>query len=93
MGFLDSYFHTGDWAGGLIAIYTSKMGGLFYGLIVLATFIPPYVRHKKTDNILIFWMLVGGTLEYLVPTPVLSINHILIIFGIFSVLYRLFVRK
>ena len=93
IGFLDSYFHTGDWVGGLIAVYTSRMGNVFFGIVVLATLIPPYKRHKRLDYILIFWMLVGGTLEYLIPTPVLSISHILIIFGLFTVLYRLFVRK
>ena len=92
MGALDQYFLTGDWIGGILAIYTSRMGDLFYGALIYGLSYPAYQRTKRLDYIVVVWALISGSLHVLIPTSANTLAKLIIAGGIATILYRVFVR-
>jgi len=87
------YLLKGDLTGFIIALYTYSLGEIFFGLILLAIFIPLYIRYQSLMAVSVIMILLGSMIEYLVPTQGITMSKILIILGIAGILYRLFVRR
>ena len=90
MGFLDTWFLSGDFVGGIIAVYTSRMGQLFYGFIVLGIMYPQYYRGGDILYPLIVFSVIGGAINYMFPTPILTVTKVIFAITIAVLLYRFY---
>ena len=59
---LDQYLQGGDLVGFIIAVYTSLIGEIFFGLIILIVSIPLYLRTQSVMYCSILWITVSSLL-------------------------------
>ena len=87
---LSTYLMKGDLIGFLMALYTSTMGDLFYGLLVVAFTIPLWIKTGSFIYVAAIWMLIGFTLEALIPSPALSLGKVLLVLAVAAILFKVF---
>jgi len=90
---LTQYLMKGDLVGFVTGCYTMRLGEVFYGLVLLALMIPIYIRYQSLMAVAVLMLLLGAVIEYMIPTPAITMSKILIILGVAGILYRLFVRR
>jgi len=86
------YLPLGDFAGFIIAIFTQQLGEMFLGIVFFGLTGALYVRYQNLSMVSILWILIGGLLHQAVPTTGINIGTIMFIFGIWGILYRLFIQ-
>jgi hypothetical protein len=73
--------------------YTSLIGNLFYGLLLLIPCVSIYVRQRSFTPILILFIIfggAGGAFTLLTPVEGLSITWVFLLLGLAGLLYRVF---
>lgn len=89
---IDQYLALGDVSGFIIAIYTSVMGDVFFGLLFLGFTVPIYQRTQSISFVSLLWFLAYGLLEILIPTPGLDLGKIIMAISIGVILYNTLMR-
>jgi len=90
---IEQYLLNNDLIGFIIAIYTSVLGQLFYGVLVMIITVPLYMRTQSLSYVTILWILMGTLIETVLPIAVFNIGHVLIVLGIAGLLYKLFTSE
>jgi hypothetical protein len=86
----DSLFGSGDISGFIASIYTHALGPYFSGALLVTIYSLSYIRTNELLYGSILWVLIGGSVEILVPSTGFSIFKLFIILGFGSGLYSLF---
>jgi len=84
------YLINGDLIGFINAVFTSRLGELWYALIVFAITFPLYLRTQSLIFVCILWILLGNILVVMVPISVFKLGYVLMVIGIGGLLYKLF---
>jgi len=87
---IDQYLRIGDLVGFIIAVYTSLIGQVFYGLILLIITVPLYIRTQSIMYCSILWIVINSILVVMVPTPGFNLAYVLLAAGIAGILFELF---
>jgi len=90
MNLIDQYLRNGDLVGFIIAVYTSLIGQVFYGIMMVIVTVPLYVRTQSVMYCSILWVTVSGLLSALIPTAGFNISYVLLAAGIAGILFELF---
>ncbi len=69
------------------------MGEVFLGIVLLAVFVPLYLRTQSLSFIAILWILLGSMLSTALPSGVTGLGGVLLALGIAVILYRLFIKE
>ena len=90
---LRQFILEGDIFGFLQAVYTSAFGSadIFYVVLTLMIMIPLYIRTKSLIFCAIAWILLGSL--FIIAFPLVSgVAILLIVMGLASLLFKLFMR-
>ncbi len=82
----------GDFIGFLTALYTSLLGDLFYGIVLLALALPLYIRTQSLTYVAIMWIILMGVFTVILPAEAYRIVRILFVLGVASAILSLFAR-
>ena len=93
MSLVDTWLATGDVLGFFVAIYTSVLGMMFFGVIIFAMTVPLYIRYQNIGPPLIVAFLSVTFLESVIPPEGLDIVRLMVVVGIAVVFYWVFTRR
>lgn len=82
----------GDFLGGVTTIYTSVLGPVFYGIIVLLLMLPLYFKTNSIVLPLSVAILLSGFIEIIMPAPALDFGRFILIAGVAGGLFLLVTR-
>ena len=88
---MKQYLRVGNLVGFVTAIYVNLIGEAFFGILILIISVPLYLRTQSFAYVSILWILLSGTLVYVLPLGTVKIVWIFLILGIGGLLYKLFI--
>lgn len=91
--FLTQYLFQGDLVGFIIAVWTSSMGQMFYGMLIAILTVPLYMRTQSLTYVSILWLLSWGILQTMLPLAVWNIGHVFLILGTGGLLFKLITSR
>lgn len=87
-----TYLLAGDLAGFIIACYTTRIGQLFYAILVLCFTVPLAIRTQSITYVAIVWLILG--IFFIPAVPLISPAAVLLlILGIGGLIYRVYTRE
>lgn len=86
------YVISGDLLGLVVAVYISRMRGIFYGVVLLLMSVPIYIRTQSLTYCLILWVLCSGLLFYFMPIVSQSIIGLFAVLTLGGLIFMLFSR-
>jgi len=93
MSLVDTWLATGDVLGFFVAIYTSVLGMMFFGVIIFAFTVPLYIRYQNIGPPLIVAFLSVTFLESVIPPEGLDLVRLVVVLGVAVILYWVFTRR
>jgi hypothetical protein len=90
---MNTYLKNQNFVGFLVAIYTSIMGELFYGMLILIITIPLYLRTQSLIYCAIVWLVLGSFFAAILPVSASHIAYFFIAISLTSILYKLLTRE
>lgn len=83
---------SGNFIGMIGYPYTYLFGSIFYGIVLLGVMGNLYLRHKKIEVILIWFVLWGSTSGFglLIPSAAFRVIYVILLLAIAVILYKLF---
>lgn len=90
---MNIYLKNKNFVGFLVAIYTSIMGELFYGMLILIITIPLYLRTQSLIYCAIVWLVLGSFFAAILPVSASHIAYFFIAISLTSILYKLLTRE
>jgi len=88
---MNQYLKTGNLVGFVFAIYSSLIGDLIFGIIILIISIPLYLRTQSLAYVALLWLLLGSMFAFLIPIPARMTGYVFMILGVAGILYKLFI--
>jgi hypothetical protein len=86
------YLQSGDLIGFIIACYTSRIGQLFYVILILCFTVPLALRTQSITYVAIVWLICGAVMIPAVPL-ISPAAVILLILGIAGLIYRVYTNE
>ena len=90
---VDTWFLSGDFAGYILAIYTSVYGQMFYGVLLFGFTVPLYIRYQSIVPPLLVAIAFTTFLEVVIPPEAFIVIRFLLGLGVATVLYLLYTRR
>jgi len=89
---LQQYLAVGDLLGFLQAVFTSSMGVLFYGLLVVFVTLPLYMRTQSLTYVAVVAILLSGLMYAMVPIAGQRILGLVLVLTVGGIITYLFTR-
>lgn len=89
---LQQYLAVGDFLGFLQAVFTSSMGVLFYGLIILFATLPLYLRTQSLTFVAILAIILSTLMYAMIPIAGQRILGLVLVLTVGGVITYLFTR-
>jgi hypothetical protein len=92
VSFLLAYLAQGDLIGFIIACYTSRIGQIFYVILILCFTVPLALRTQSITYVAVVWLILGAL--FIPAVPLISPAAVfLLILGIAGLIYRVYTRE
>jgi len=86
------YLLQGDILGFVQAVFTSVLGDLFYGFIMLIVLVPLYIRTQSLLAVMVVTLLLSGLFYSLTPVGGIGLMRILLTVALGGLLFWLFTK-
>lgn len=90
---LMQYVWKADFIGLILGVYTTTMGSMFFGIILLIVTLPIYIRTQSVMYCAVVWILCSGLLIAFTPIAWQSTIALFLVLALGGLLYSIFSRR
>jgi len=90
---MNTYLKNKNFVGFIVAIYSSTLGELFYGMLILIITLPIYLRTQSLIYCAIVWLVLGSFFAAILPVSASHVAYFFIAISLTSILYKLLTRE
>lgn len=87
---LQQYLMQGDLLGFVNAVFTSSMGSIYYGFLMLIVIVPLYARTQSLAYVTVLAIILSAAFYALVPVAAQSIVGLLLVLAVGGTMLYLF---